>query len=229
MNLLSNQYLIIFAEVVFILGYMVAFFIDHMPWSLRVAGNMLGKFPLSTLRSTQILMVNRFGAAFCFTSAGFLVDAGIRMHDFLLLFAIAWGLLGLASLIYILQWPKVFELLSFHFLGVVSSKHKVSKVKFSFGYAMVNYPFIFNLLGASIPILSASAFPEFRGLLLQLGFLFNSIASVLLVFVLEPIFMSLISNDQQEEADFYHQKFIISKTLLLFVSSISGLLGYASI
>lgn len=229
MNFLTNQYLILFAEIVFILGYLVAFFIDHIPWSLRVAGKFLDKFPLSTLRSTQILMINRFGAAFCFTAAGFLVDAGTNINDFFLYFAIAWGLLGFACLIYILQWPKVFKILSVYFLGVSSRDHHVIKIKFSLEYVMVNYPFIFNTLGASIPILSASVFPEYRGLLLQLGFIFNSIASLLLVFVLEPAFMEHISNDQPKDADYYHQKFIISKTLLLFVCSIIGFLCYGLI
>lgn len=226
MALLSNQYVTMFAEVVFILGYLLAFFIDHIPWSLRVTGNLVGQFPLSTLRSTQILMVNRFGAAFCFTAAGFLVDAGIGVNRFFLLFSIAWGLLGALTLIYILHWPKVFTLLSVHLLGVAATKNQVAKIEFSFGYVWINYPVVFNLLGAAIPILSAAAVPEIRGLLLQLGFVFNSIASLLLVFVLEPIFMSHISANNQEEADFYHQRFIISKTLLLFVASFIGFVFY---
>lgn len=227
MDFLNNQNLIFFATLIFIFGYLVAFFIDHIPWSLRVVGKKLNKFPLSTLRCTQILMMNRFGAAFCFTSAGFLVDVGTTINEFFLYFAIAWGLLGIASLVYIIKWKIVFKFLANNMLGDTILDPDVSNVKFSLKYVMLNYPFIFNTLGASIPILSASVFPEYRGLLLQLGFVFNSIASLLLVFILEPIFMNHIGNDEQEEADFYHQKFIISKTILLFIFCGLGLLCYS--
>ena len=226
MSVLSNSFIIFFAQVVFIAGFMIAFFVDHVPWSLRVAGKLIDKFPLSTLRSTQILMINRFGAAFCFTSAGFLVDIGTGLTSFLLFFAIAWGLLGMASLLYILQWEKVCKLLSVYLMGDETYKFSVKKVNFSLSYILLNYPFIFNMLGASLPIFSASVFPEYRGLLLQLGFVFNSVASILLVFVLEPKFMDHISKNQQDEADYYHQKFIISKTLLLFVFSVAGFILY---
>tara|TARA_B100000900_G_C20578494_1_gene716386 strand:+ start:1353 stop:2042 length:690 start_codon:yes stop_codon:yes gene_type:complete len=226
MNFLTNPYLILFAQVVFIIGYVVAFFIDHFPWSLRVVGKKLNKFPLSTLRSTQILMVNRFGAAFCFTSAGFLVDAGTTINEFYLYFAITWGLLGTASFVYITNWKIVFKFLANNMLRVTIVNPDVKNLKFSLKYTLLNYPFIFNTLGASIPILSASFFPEYRGLLLQLGFVFNSISSILLVFVLEPIFMNHIGNDELEEADFYHQKFIISKTILLFMFSGLGFFCY---
>jgi hypothetical protein len=132
----------------------------------------------------------------------------------------------MASLLYILQWEKVCKLLSVYLMGDETYKFSVKKVNFSLSYILLNYPFIFNMLGASLPIFSASVFPEYRGLLLQLGFVFNSVASILLVFVLEPKFMDHISKNQQDEADYYHQKFIISKTLLLFVFSVAGFILY---
>lgn len=211
-----------FAEFMFIFGFVVAFFIDHLPWSFRVAGIALEKFPLSTLRSTQILMVNRFGAAFCFTAAGFLVDAGLSVEGFIYYFSLAFGILGVITLLYYLCWQTVYTLVARIFLGTQAHRAEVTRVPFSIRHIVINYPFIFNILGVSAPIISAAAMPDYRGFLLQLGFIFNSIASVLVVFVLEPVFVKHISNNDVGAADAFHQKFILSKAMLLIIFSFFG-------
>ncbi|MFL2693697.1 MAG: hypothetical protein ACJ0G1_08320 [Gammaproteobacteria bacterium] len=59
-----------------------------------------------------------------------------------------------------------------------------------------------------------------------MGFLFNSIATLLLVFVVEPKFVGHIANDEGEIADQYHQRLIFSKAMILLtLGAISWLIG----
>ena len=214
-------------QLLFVGGFIFAFFIDHIPLSLRIIGAKVGAFPLGTLRSTQIMVLNRFGAAFFFTSAGFLVDIGFSPERFLALFSLAWALVGFLSLLYIRSWTTVYKLMAFYVFG---SEHAVSEtrvIKFTFRYVLINYPFLFNLIGITIPVISASFFPDFRGTLLQIGFLFNCIATLLVVFVVEPKFIGHILNDEAGLADDYHQRLITSKALLLLsMSCIAWLVIY---
>ena len=175
----------------------------------------LDRFPLSTLRSTQVMVVNRFGAAFFFTSAGFLVDIGLSVGDFLMIFSLTWILLGTSVLLYILNWNMVYKAIAGYFLNINEISSDVKLIKFTFRNILINYPFIFNIFGILIPIVSAAAFPQYRGMLLQIGFIFNSVASLLLVFIIEPRFMAHVANGEAELADQYHQELITSKALLL--------------
>ena len=226
---MESNLLFVIASLIFILGYLIAFFIDHLPLSLRSAGKILDVFPLSTLRATQIMMANRLGAVLFFTSSGFLVDIGSTMEDFLLLFSLSWLFLGLLSLIYILLWKSFFVFISKYLLAINEPIAQVKSLNFSLKYTFTNYPFIFNTLGVSIPIISASLFPEFRASLLQIGFAFNSIASLLLIFVIEPKFVSHISNDEPQKADKFHQELIYSKSIILFLSGFSTVILYVLI
>jgi hypothetical protein len=214
-------------QVVFVGGFVFAFFIDHIPLSLRVVGFKLDAFPLSTLRSSQIMILNRFGAAFFFTSAGFLVDIGISPERFLALFSLAWALVGFLSLLYIRCWRTIYKFTAFYAFGNKNAVPDTRVIKFTFRDVLINYPFLFNLIGISIPVIAASYFPDFRGTLLQIGFLFNSIATLLVVFVVEPKFIGHISNDEAGLADEYHQRLLTSKALLLLsMSCIAWLVIY---
>ena len=127
---MESNLLFVIASLIFILGYLIAFFIDHLPLSLRSAGRILDVFPLSTLRATQIMMANRLGAVLFFTSSGFLVDIGSTMEDFLLLFSLSWLFLGLLSLIYILLWKSFFVFISKYLLGINEPIAQVKSLNF---------------------------------------------------------------------------------------------------
>ena len=173
------------------------------------------------------MVLNRFGAAFFFTSAGFLVDIGVSSERFLVLFSLAWAMVGFLSLLYIRSWRTVYKLAAFYVFGSENGGSDTSVIKFTFRDVLINFPFIFNLIGISIPVMAASYFPDLRGGLLQIGFVFNSIATLLVVFVVEPKFVGHISNDEAGLADQYHQRLITSKALLLLsMSCIAWLVIY---
>ena len=204
------------AATIFFLGFIFSFFVDNFPLSLRVLGHRLDKFPISTLRSTQVMVLNRFGTAFFFASAGFLVDIGFGPGGFLILFSMTMIISGLLTLLYIRKW----KLISMSFLKYVFSSKEILKTRvasFSIKRILINYPCLFNLIGLSAPIILASLFPDYRGTLLQLGFLFNSISTLLVVFVIEPKFINHISSNDYELADLYHQELIISKGSILIM------------
>lgn len=222
------------AEIFFVVGFIFAFFVDHLPLSFRVLGFKLELFPISTLRSTQIMILNRFGAAFFFTTSGFLVDTGASVDDILFLFSVAWLTLGVVSFFYIRSWTSVARFLSKIVFGVNESDVKTSIVSVTWRDALVNYPFFFNLAGISLPVLAASVFPHYRATLMQAGFVFNSVATLLLVFVIEPRFVSYISDKKGEQADHFHQKLIFSKAIILLTGgagflALSAMCGAASL
>lgn len=208
------------AEIIFIAGFVFAFFIDHLPLSFRVMGYKLNDFPLSTLKSSQIMILNRFGAALFFTSAGFLVDIGTSPKAFLLLFSLSWGFLGLLTLIYIRKWQAVSEFLALKLFNKENAFSTTFVINFSIKDFLTNFPFFFNLIGISAPVILAAFFPDFRATLLQIGFLFNSIATLLLVLIVEPRFIGHISRGEGNVADKYHQKLISSKAMILIAMSI---------
>ena len=206
-------------QIIFVIGFIFAFFIDHLSLSFRIVGYKTDTFPISTLRSTQVMIFNRFGAALFFASSGFLVDLGVSPKDFLLLFSLAWFLLGILTLLYIKSWKTVSAFLADKFS---SGKNDISinVIDFRIKDLLTNFPFLFNLLGISAPVMLASFFPDYRASMLQLGFLFNSIATLLLVFVLEPKFIAHLADDESEAADQYHQQLIFSKAMILLLLSI---------
>lgn len=208
-----------FAQILFVCGFVFAYLIDHITLSLRVVGLRLDAFAKSTLRSTQIMILNRLGAAIFFTSAGFLVDIGTSTQQFLALFSLASALAGFLCLIYIRSWGATSKLVAFYVFGAKNNVFNAKVVNFTFRDILLNYPVLFSLLGIGIPVISASVFPEFRGTLLQIGFLFNTISTLLVVFVIEPKFIKHISSDEYGLADDYHQRLIISKSLLLLSMS----------
>tara|TARA_B100001248_G_C27359384_1_gene445547 strand:+ start:773 stop:1444 length:672 start_codon:yes stop_codon:yes gene_type:complete len=206
-------------QLIFIFGFVITFFLDNnITLSLRVIGKKLDAFPEGTLRSTQILLLNRVGAAFFFTSAGFLVDVGLGPREFLILFSISWFLLSILSFLYVKKWVVVSNFLAVY-LFKERKAFKKRVISFSFSYLPINFPFFFFLVGVSVPVILAAFFPDFRGTLLQLGFLFNGLASMLLVFVIEPKFINHISNNDHDLADELHQKLIFSKALILMMMS----------
>jgi hypothetical protein len=202
------------AQFIFIIGFVFAFFIDNFPLSFRVLGHKFNAFPISTLRSTQVMILNRFGTAFFFASAGFLVDSGFTSTKFLFLFAFTMLTSGFLTLLYIRSWKSISNSFAFYIFKKTNYP-EVEVIEFSMKDIFINYPCFFNLLGLSFPIISAAFYPDYRGTLLQLGFLLNSISSMLVVFVIEPRFIKHISDDNQYLADFYHQKLLTSKALIL--------------
>lgn len=206
-------------QVLFVAGFTFAYFIEHIPLSLRITGLNVGDFPLGTLRSSQIMILNRLGASIFFTSAGLLVDLGVSSAKFLALFSITWALLGFLSLMYIQNWRTTSKLIIYYIFDNKKTESDSSVIKFKLKDVLMNYPFLLHLLGASVPVILASFFPDFRGSLLQIGFIFNSIATILVVFVIEPKFIGYISNDENGLADIYHQRLIFSKALILFSMS----------
>jgi hypothetical protein len=204
-----------FVQILFVGGFVFAFLIDHIPLTLRVVGLRLDAFAESTLRSTQVMILNRLGAAIFFTSAGFLVDVGTSPQRFLALFSLASALAGFLCLMYIRNWGATSKLVAFYVFGSKNDVYNPKVINFTFRDVLLNYPLLFSLLGIGIPVISASAFPDFRGTLLQIGFVFNSISTLLVVFVIEPKFIKHISNDEYGPADDYHQRLVTSKSLLL--------------
>lgn len=212
----SFKYLV---QIIFIVGFIFAFFIDHLPLSFRIVGYKVDAFPVSTLKSSQVMIFNRFGAALFFASAGFLVDIGVPPKEFLSLFSLSWGVLGLLVLLYIKSWKAVSGFLAMQF-SPSKNDFSTNLVGFKIRDLLTNFPFFFNLLGISAPVILAAFFPDFRATLLQLGFIFNSVATLLLVFVVEPKFIGHLADDEGEVADYYHQRLVFSKAMILLTMSI---------
>ena len=212
-------------QILFVAGFTFAYFIEHIPLSLRITGLNVGDFPLGTLRSSQIMILNRLGASIFFVSAGLLVDLGASPKQFLALFSITWALLGFLSLIYIRNWRATSKFIIYYIFDNKKAESDSTVIKFNLKDVLMNYPFLLHLFGASVPVILASFFSDYRGSLLQIGFVFNSIATILVVFVIEPKFIGYISNDENGLADIYHQRLIFSKALLLLsMSCISGVI-----
>lgn len=203
-----------FLYLAVIVGLITTFAADVLPMSLRTVGAMVDEFPLSTLRTNQVMIVNRFGGAVTFACSGLMVDLGHGVDSFLLVFSIAWWLLALICLAYALSWRAISAWLAGRALGQDTIGLEVVLVRPNIRWSFKNYPHVFNILGVSLPIVAASLVPEFRGVLLQLGFIFNSLATFLFLFVIEPKFIKLIADKNPHDADRYQQQLLISKAYI---------------
>jgi hypothetical protein len=116
----------------------------------------------------KVMVLNRVFIVMYFSSVGFLIDTGVSGHHLALTFAFSYFCLTLANIVtYKLRFKKLKGLF-------VNFESKI--------FLVAVY---FNLMGLTIPFLISSHFPEYRLTLSNLSFIFNSIFTVLMVFVIE--------------------------------------------
>lgn len=208
------------AQIGLVIGFVLTFFVDNLSMAIRAEGKKIDEFPKSTLRATQSLLINRLGAALLFTSAAFMVDRGLGIKSIAATSGAGCLLLAALNLLYVNYYGHIAAALRSWIAADYSQMGRQEKISCRTNLNIfIAYPFCFNLLGSLGPMLLASVFPAYRATILQLGFIFNTLATVLHVFVIEPRFIETIEDKSSNRADEFHLSYTLSKSIFLFAGA----------
>ena len=206
--------ILVFAFLGFFCGFVCSFGVDGVTMLIRANAAQRNKFASGTLSVQKIMLINRIGAAIMFMSIGLIVDVGISITAVTLLISVSFIFLGVFFILKFLHVES--SLKSGQISGVCqNNSHKL----------LIGYPYIFNCLGLALPVTSAILYPDFRATLIQSGFLLNSIATLLNVYIIEGRFIGLIEDKKNDEAMLYAAMIGISRGVILIVNGL--LLGFS--
>ena len=145
---------------------------------------------LSTLTVTTtklLLLINRFGIALCMPVIGLLIDMGQPTAQIASVFAYGFVIAGL-SILFLTTKSYFINYSSKKILNIlkISEYNKTIIIpntkNFSIRGVLVGG---LSAAGLVIPGLAASSYPQYSTFLIQTGFLINSIAAVLNVFIID--------------------------------------------
>ncbi|MEL7310267.1 MAG: hypothetical protein AAFN07_02040 [Pseudomonadota bacterium] len=187
--------LLLLAAAVAGLGLLITLGFEIVQIFPKVAGAVLGKNSLGANSALRLLIFNRVGAAMFFPSFGYLVDRGIEFATLALISAFAimcFSLFSLSLNLYFETYLRFFSKLFFrresgeslHISSLVKDpsapmRDRTSAFWFS---ALAGF---FGCVGLTLPMLLGSLFPDYRLTLANTGFVFNSVFSVLTIFVID--------------------------------------------
>lgn len=162
----------------------------------KVAGAIVGRNSLGANSALRLLIFNRAGAALFFPSFGFLVDSGWGFSALTLLSILAlvsFSVFVMSLNVFFDRYLQIFARLFFadgarasisveELAGEGDSPARLGHVDAFWFSALAGF---FGCLGLTLPMLVGSLFPEYRLTLANTGFVFNSVFSVLTVFVID--------------------------------------------
>ena len=186
-ELASTPWVVQLALVLSVIGLLIATFMEQIQLVMKYFGATKGRVAWGYNLAMKVLVVNRLGAVCFLLFMGFSIDAGTPARSVTLAFAIGFAILTVLNLS-IGLW--------FHNRASVSKAGKATQAERQFA-ALSAIAGGFNLLGFSIPLILGSLYPEFRLTLANLSFIFNSVCTVLIVFVIEHHMAKLIDENSE--------------------------------
>ena len=169
-----------------------------MTLHIRLAGAQVGRNAYAGFLVTACLLGNRLGASLLFPSGGFLLDKGYSPDGFLKLFSGAAFAMVVVFILIIYNKERVVHSLRRFFPARSNdsdslvgpfvdrgskSEQSISKIS----RPVVVLTTLLNQLGIFLPVFVASFFLDYRATIVQLGFLINSIGTIVTIFYVERI------------------------------------------
>lgn len=169
------------------LGIAIAFLFEATAMKSRVLLHSSSKDAYAVTIVKIFLLANRFGIALSMPIVGLMIDLGVSPSIIALLFSGSFFLAFVAIQLTVVQ-SEVADIGTHHLMRCVFSvdlsfdEPKKTKLKVTFNGLLVG---ALSAAGLSLPAISASFFPEYSTFLIQTGFLINSVAAILNVFVID--------------------------------------------
>lgn len=188
-------------EIALIGCLFLAFLGDILQCVSRVSVSVLRVADLATHLTTLSMLVNRFGGAVALLLIGYSIDTGIAPKDLAVTYAITVLIVGACYVIAATRGRLILTGVDrfVRFYYRIDPPVNVRTVGVGFTYAGrsdLTIVYIVSLAGFLLPSVLAAIYPDYRGTLLQSGFLLNSIATLYTALKIEKeIALSLISSD----------------------------------
>lgn len=214
--------------------------IEQSSLSVRVYGASVGALPIGHHLSLIIMLFNRVGSALALLFLGYAVDTGIDADELASLFAISGLILGVISNFVIRRWEVArwtFSLLYRVCYGsswVESNSPLRASAEVEYDHSsserlrvkLVYVSSVLLFMGFLIPSILASVWPDLRATLMQTGFVFNALGSLIVALFVEKdiatIFQGLrpseIKRVNSEMAAYKSYAYVTGALLFLIVA-----------
>jgi hypothetical protein len=174
-----------------LIGFCVATVTDQWQLITKVVGGLESKVAAGYNNAMKLMIINRFGAILFFSSSAFYIESAGTALGLVVIYMVA-----LVVAVVVLVMGMFFYIKR----GVLSSG-------FSDNWSLMVMSFlanIFNVLGLTLPLIAGIIFYEYRLLLSNGGFFFNTIYTFIMVFYIESFVAKLIdaSSENITEAAF---------------------------
>lgn len=171
-----------FAALVFIFGFVLCYTSESLTLIIRLAFKVLDKESLGMFYITMVMLGTRVGASLYFPAGAFLVDSGSNYIFILTIFIISTLLIS--ALFYFMSNKTSFIVKFFskkffeNDVFIPSNFHNKLKL-------IHTLPIFFNGLAVVAPLCIATLIPDYRATIIQMGFVINSIGTIMNVFIIE--------------------------------------------
>ena len=215
----------------YVIGYLLAFGFEAMTLNIRLAGAQLGRNAYAGFLVTACLLGNRLGASLLFPSGGFLLDKAYSTLSFLNLFSVSAVAMSIVYGLIIVNQARVVNLLSGLFPRedqepdvVVERKDGLKNQGQEISRSAVVLTTLIGQLGIFLPVLVASLVLDYRATIVQLGFLINSIGTIITIFFIERK-MALHAEFSPDRLGHEMRKLLIVKALVVLMLGAATLGG----
>jgi hypothetical protein len=171
-----------FAALVFIFGFVLCYTSESLTLIIRLAFKVLDKESLGMFYITMVMLGTRVGASLYFPAGAFLVDSGSNYIFILTIFIISTLLISCLFYFMSNKTSFIVKFFSKKFFenDVFIPSNFYNKLKL-----IHTLPIFFNGLAVVAPLCIATLFPDYRATIIQMGFVINSIGTIMNVFIIE--------------------------------------------
>lgn len=171
-----------FVALFFIFGFLLCYSCESLTLIIRLAFKSFNKESLGMYYITLVMLGTRIGASLYFPAGAFLVDTGIGYIFIMKIFILSTILIIVVLYIFSKKVNAIIDFIS-EMLRLDSSliiDNNTRQLKLIY-----SVPIFFNALAVIIPLSIATLYPDYRATIIQLGFVVNSIGTVMNVFIIE--------------------------------------------
>lgn len=202
-------------QIAIVAGYFLAEASGQAQIFMRVRGANLGRIAMGFQWSTEVLLVNRIGAAAYFFMLALYIESGGTLERLILLLS-----LGLALTIIFNVWMIINLSRSPNFSGLRVTLWAENSILTAAFVAT-----LFSVMGMTIPYFAGIFYPEYRLTLANSSFLLNTFFTILIVFIVDKRVAIYIDSSNQR-LDQLAALVIGFKTLGLLFMTVAFLILY---
>lgn len=194
--------MLILISILLVVFLLIAFIGDLVQFSLRIMVSIFKYSDLSTHLVSVSMLINRLGAAVSLLLIGLAIDIGFSYNELILLygfFTLSLSFCYYLAFLFPLVWIPIMQyiLKTYYKKNVIHDTHNSTfPTKLSLRKDM-SLVFLISIFGFLIPSVAASLYPDFRGSLLQSGFILNTVATVYTAMIIEKE-IAIVLNDGLE-------------------------------
>jgi hypothetical protein len=193
---------------------------DSLNFLSRVYGALVNRYEVFTHIGMLVQLINRAAFAFAMPLLGYFVDSQLGLDSLFTIYYLSLAILGLVLFVAYQRMN-----IAFYFIRLVgravhneqSEMPDVHPPPARYLDRAATASMVFYLLGFMGPAMVAMSIPDYRATLLQFGFVFNSLGTLINVLLIEKRFSSLAQNSDRAEITSYARVVIYSRFVAVVI------------